>query len=67
MTRNYALTRLLEHGPMTRAQLIECTRWSDKHVDMALGACLAHRLVRRAGSARIGDSKVATLYRAVKG
>ncbi|MDP1686867.1 hypothetical protein [Hydrogenophaga sp.] len=52
---------------MTRAQLIECTRWSDKHVDMALGACLAHRLVRRAGSARIGDSKVATLYRAVKG
>lgn len=27
MTRIYALERLLEHGPLTLAQLVEITRW----------------------------------------
>jgi DNA-binding MarR family transcriptional regulator len=27
MTRIYALERLLEHGPLTLAQLMEITRW----------------------------------------
>jgi DNA-binding MarR family transcriptional regulator len=27
MTRIYALERLLEHGPLTQAQLVEITRW----------------------------------------
>lgn len=67
MTKTYALKRLLEHGPMTRSQLVECTRWPAKHVDSALSACIAQRVVRRAGRARIGDSNVATLYLAIKG
>lgn len=27
MTRAHALRKLLEHGPMTVADLIDCTRW----------------------------------------
>lgn len=27
MTRPYALARLLDHGPLTLAELIEVTRW----------------------------------------
>lgn len=27
MTRPYALVRLLEHGPLTLAEMLEITRW----------------------------------------
>ena len=66
MTKSYALRKLLEHGPMTRGQLIECTRWTANQVRWALSECIAKREVRRVGRARIGDSKATDLYLAIK-
>ena len=32
MTRSYALTKLLEHGELTRHELREITGWTDKQL-----------------------------------
>lgn len=40
MTRQYALCMLLEHGPMSRAELLACTGWSVRVLRGALSACL---------------------------
>lgn len=32
MTRSYALTKLLEHGALTRQELREITGWTDKQL-----------------------------------
>lgn len=39
MTRQYALCMLLEHGPMSRAELLACTGWSGSVLRGALSAC----------------------------
>lgn len=62
MSKDYAIRKLLEHGPMTRRQIIECTRWTDPQVRSAISYCLERRYLRRAGTARIGDGKAQTLY-----
>ncbi len=49
MTKTYALKRLLEHGQMTRAEMIECTRWPGRQVDSALSGLVQQGLVRRRG------------------
>lgn len=62
MTRTYALKRLLEHGPMTPAEIVECTRWTARQADSALGALKACGLVlqvQRPQSARRGYAYVA--------
>lgn len=45
--RNYALARLLEHGRMTRDQLLACTRWASDELDQSLQFLCSKRLVRR--------------------
>lgn len=45
--KGYALARLLEHGAMTRDQLLSCTRWDAEDLDQCLGLLGSLRLVRR--------------------
>lgn len=40
MTRKHAIKRLLEHGSMTFAEIVNCTRWTSDEVDDALWACI---------------------------
>lgn len=47
MTRTYALRRLLEHGSMTRPDLLECTRWTGRQLSHALDHVLRQGVVRR--------------------
>lgn len=42
----YALARLLEHGQMTRDQLLGCTRWDAGELDDCLTMLLGLGLVR---------------------
>lgn len=46
MTKTYCLKRLLEHGPMTIPEMVECTRWEDRQVQRALDHLRKHGLVR---------------------
>lgn len=48
MTKTYALKRLLEHGPMTVAEIVDCTRWSHQQVETALRMSISQQLVRYA-------------------
>lgn len=50
MTRTYALRRLLEHGPMTLAEIVDCTGWRWATAKNALDALLDQHLIRRAGT-----------------
>ena len=36
MTRSHALKRLLEHGELTRAEILEITGWTSKQVHYTL-------------------------------
>jgi predicted transcriptional regulator len=45
MTHTYCLKRLLEHGPMKTAEIIECTRWKPRQVHTALRTLLGHGLI----------------------
>ena len=36
MTRTHALKKLLEHGPLTRQEIIEMTGWKAKQVHFTL-------------------------------
>lgn len=47
MTRTYALRRLLEHGPMNRDELLQCTRWTGRQLSRALECVQATGLVVR--------------------
>ena len=47
MKKTYALKRLLEHGPMDVAAIIECTRWTPQTVKYAVRSCMHHRLIKR--------------------
>lgn len=47
MKKAYALTKLLEHGPMQRDEILECTGWTYKQVERAIGDCTKSGLVRR--------------------
>lgn len=47
MTKTYALKRLLEHGAMRRAELIECTGWKPKQVYGTLTQLLSTGRVER--------------------
>lgn len=47
MTRTYALKRLLEHGPLTRAEITAITGWPAKTVKAALRQTLMTDVVRR--------------------
>lgn len=51
MTREYAARRLLEHGPLTHAQLVQITGWPAKSV-----SCVMRKL-RYAGHARRGRNR----------
>jgi hypothetical protein len=48
MTKTYALRRLLEHGPMTRKQITECTRWPLATVNGAIKSCIDASTIARA-------------------
>lgn len=45
MPRTYALKRLLEHGPMRRAEIVEHTGWGRRVFERALQHCLATGVV----------------------
>lgn len=47
MTRPYAATRLLEHGPLTFAEMLEITGWSEKTLESALRRLMRQGTVRR--------------------
>lgn len=47
MTRTYAIKRLLEHGPMNRAELLDCTRWGCRDLTRALQQVLSTGVVVR--------------------
>lgn len=47
MTKAYALRRLLEHGPMTRSEIVDCTGWSRNSVAAALNSLRAQKLLRK--------------------
>lgn len=47
MTKTYALKRLLEHGQMTRPEIVDCTGWTTSQVDRALQHLHQHKLIRR--------------------
>lgn len=53
MTRSYALRKLLEHGPLTMAQISGITRWTIKQADSAL-ACLEKAELLRIDKPRYG-------------
>lgn len=36
MTRSYALLKLLEHGPLSRRDIVEITGWTEKQVHSVL-------------------------------
>ena len=54
MSRTYALKRLLEHGPMTTNELIDCTGWGRDVLRFALGRCLSTGVIRRVHGGRHG-------------
>jgi hypothetical protein len=43
----YALARVLEHGPMTRSDLLRCTRWAEHDLDQTIAALMQLKLVKR--------------------
>lgn len=45
MSRNYALRRLLEHGPLKFRELVEITGWGAREVGGALSNLMAVGLV----------------------
>lgn len=47
MARTYALKRLLEHGPMRRSEIFECTGWDRRANASALQRCLETGVVVR--------------------
>jgi hypothetical protein len=65
MTKAYALRRLLEHGPMTRPEIVACTGWSVNEVHAALRACRGRREVHREPRRTICGSWAPGAYRAV--
>lgn len=64
MTKTYALKRLLEHGPMTRAQIVECTGWKRRQVESALQDVLRANLVIPSGYAKGRDVRGGFTYEA---
>lgn len=36
MTKTYAMLKLLEHGPLTRQEIREITRWTEKQIHSTL-------------------------------
>lgn len=52
MTRTHAAKRLLEHGPLTFAEMLEITGWKLKQVDGTLQKLLKQGYVKRIGGAR---------------
>lgn len=51
MPRTYAAKRLLEHGPLTFAEMLEITGWNFKQVDHTLQTLIKQGIAVRAGRA----------------
>lgn len=66
MTRTYALRRLLEHGPMNRAELLACTRWPRRELGRALQAVVDSGVVVRRRVAASSRRDSAFEFEAVK-
>lgn len=47
MTRRYAIQKLLEHGGLTRKEIIEITGWTTKQVHSALSYLSAVGLIEK--------------------
>jgi DNA-binding MarR family transcriptional regulator len=47
VTRTYAVRRLLEHGPLTFAELLDITSWPQWGVEQALESLEKRGFVRR--------------------
>ena len=45
MTRAYALTRLLEHGPLTFAEMVEITGWTLPTVDSTIRRLMRKKII----------------------
>lgn len=52
MCRTYAAKRLLEHGPLTFAEMLEITGWKLKQVDGTLQKLIKQGFVKRMSGAR---------------
>lgn len=48
MTKTYALKRLLEHGPMSWPELIDCTGWGPRQLQSAIRNCMETGAIKRA-------------------
>jgi DNA-binding MarR family transcriptional regulator len=47
MTRPYAMCRLLEHGPLRFAEMLEITRWPKPHLEIVLDRLEKRGRIRR--------------------
>lgn len=65
MTKTYALKRLLEHGPMTAAEIVECTGWKCRQVEGALREVLRANLVVPSGYSKGRGARGGFTYEAV--
>lgn len=63
MTRTYATRRLLEHGPLTRREIVEITGWSGAAVSHAILSLWRAGGLLRSGSRNHGGR---ITYRLVK-
>ena len=54
MCRTYAAKRLLEHGPLTFAEMLEITGWNFKQVDHTLQTLLKQGIAKRIELTRSG-------------
>lgn len=45
MTRAYALTRLLEHGPLSFAEMVEITGWTLPTVDSTIRRLMRKKII----------------------
>lgn len=64
MTRTYALKRVLEHGAMSYADLLDCTRWTGRVLSRTLQQCMATGVVVRRQVLRCAARQRAWVYEA---
>lgn len=62
MTRTYALKRLLEHGPLTVSEIVDCSGWTLPQAAAAIQNGLVTGVVAILGNARGQHGRVSHLY-----
>jgi len=47
MTRTHALKKLLEHGGLTRREIVEITGWNEKQVHFTLAYLAQNEIIKK--------------------